>query len=95
MGNVRKKRDVETGLRNKGFKPVRQNKHLHYYYYTVGDLLSDIGTHLSHNNKDLDEHLLREMARQCKVNMREFLNLIDCSLSREDYEALLIDRDFL
>jgi len=95
MGNVRKKGDVESGLRKKGFKSVRQNKHLHFLYHTIDDCPSVIGTHLSHNNKDLDEHLLHAMAGQCKVSMREFLDLIDCKLGREEYEALLINRDFL
>lgn len=39
--------------------------------------------------------LLRAMARQCKLTRREFDDLIACPLSRDQYEAKLLELDVI
>ena len=41
------------------------------------------------NYKSLTSELLGKMARQCELELQDFLRLIDCSLCREAYEARL------
>ena len=48
---------------------------------------------LSHGgNRDLSDRLVAKMARQCRLTRREFDDLIRCSLSQQEYEALLVER---
>ena len=45
-----------------------------------------VRTKRSHGNKDLPEHLIRQ---QLKLNENQFSNLIGCSLTKDDYIAIL------
>lgn len=85
----RKQRDVENGLRNKGFKD-REGDHTYFTYWSLAGKKSIVFTKTSHGARELNDNLLAQMARQCKLSKNEFVNLIDCPLSREDYEAKLI-----
>jgi len=53
--------------------------------------------HTSHTPKmkDIPDNLLPQMARQCSLNKAQFLELIDCPLSREKYEEILKEADEL
>jgi hypothetical protein len=59
--------------------------------------LSRIKTKTSHSAKvkSLSDDLLGAMASQCKVTKKEFLQLVDCTISREDYEKMLAERNAL
>ncbi|MDI9349347.1 MAG: hypothetical protein QM537_05035 [Candidatus Symbiobacter sp.] len=90
----RKQKKTETGLLNKGF--VRSDNDHHYFrYYTIDGRKTDILTKTSHGGKDIQDDILSLMARQCKLSRKEFLDLIDCPLSREQYEKILTDKGFL
>ncbi len=39
--------------------------------------------------KIIDDYLLGLMAKQCKITKKQFLELIDCPLNRDDYETIL------
>lgn len=86
------RRDVERALGRKGFTKIRDTKHSHFLYVTRDGLKSSVRTMISHGKKgaDIGDSLVARMARQCRINKKEFENLVDCSLSREDYENLLI-----
>ncbi|MGB2623254.1 MAG: hypothetical protein WA857_15535 [Candidatus Acidiferrum sp.] len=45
-----------------------------------------VRTKRSQGNKDLPEHLIRQ---QLKLNENQFSNLIACSLTKDDYIAIL------
>ncbi|HUI51254.1 MAG TPA: hypothetical protein VLX60_05685 [Terriglobales bacterium] len=51
-----------------------------------------VRTKRSHGNKDLPEHLIRQ---QLKLNERQFSDLIGCSLTREDYVAILTEKGLI
>jgi hypothetical protein len=51
-----------------------------------------VRTKRSHGNKDLPEHLIRQ---QLKVNEKQFAGLISCSVSLEDYIAILTDKGII
>lgn len=89
-----KRRNVEQALESKGFMR-RQKKHTHFIYHTREEKLkTSVRTMMSHSSSgaDIGRSLIAEMARQCKIERPEFERLIDCSLSQEDYEKLLVDR---
>ncbi|MGP1385153.1 MAG: hypothetical protein ACTS2F_16435 [Thainema sp.] len=86
----RKKTKVESSLREKGFQQTEGDHHFFAYITTEGKKTA-IRTKTSHTPKmkDIPENLLTQMAKQCKLSKKAFLNLIDCPLSREEYEIKL------
>jgi hypothetical protein len=88
----RAKKDVEAGLKRKGFR--LDERHHHYFlYWTKDGKKSPIRTKTSHGGgRDLGDTLVRLMAQQCKLTKAEFEQLVDCALSREAYEATLKER---
>lgn len=81
----RDKRKVEQALLKKGFEQDETHHHIFLYRNENGQL-SSIRTRTSHSGKELDHYLLGGMARQCHLNKNQFLDLVDCPLSRSDYE---------
>lgn len=83
---VRSKRDVEAALKKKGFRQDEGDHHW-FIYWTADGLKTTIRTKTSHGStKDLGDGLLKEMARQLRIAKGNFLDLVDCPLSGEQYE---------
>jgi hypothetical protein len=89
----RDKRKVEDALTGKGFERKEGDHHFFIYMTTQGRKTS-IRTKTSHTPKmkEIGDGILTQMAKQCHLNKQEFLSLVDCPLSREGYEALLVQR---
>lgn len=87
----RKAREVLNRLKRKGFVEEREGHHIFLIYETTAGLRTDIRTRLSHQSggSDIGDPLLGAMARQVRLNRREFDELIDCPLSRQEYESKL------
>lgn len=86
----RDKRGIESVLLSKGFE--KDERHHHFFLYRTKDgRLSSIRTKTSHTAgmKSIGAPLLGHMARQCGLLKSQFMDLVDCPLSRDDYEALL------
>ncbi|MCY4212178.1 MAG: hypothetical protein OXF68_00940 [Gammaproteobacteria bacterium] len=82
-----KKRDIAKGLKGKGFDEDKGRDHIYYTYRTLGGAKTTASTKISHgSSRDIDISLLGLMARQCKLPISSFRRLVDCTLSREDYE---------
>ncbi len=83
------KRDIESGLANKGFS--RSESHHSYFVYVSLDGKKSLAkTHTSHGRGfDIDDSLLSQMARQCGITRQQFLRLVECPLQRPEYEGLL------
>lgn len=88
---TRDRKDVEAGLERKGFE--RDERHHHYFvYWTLDGKKTTIRTRTSHgsSHKTLGDPLLAQMAKQCGgLRKTEFLDLVDCPLSREGFERLI------
>jgi hypothetical protein len=86
----RKKIDVESALKRKGFNQTEGDHHW-FVYVTIEGEKTTSRTKTSHTQKmkDIPDNLLSQMARQCRLSKRDFLDLIDCPLSREAYEDIL------
>lgn len=86
----RPRKDVEAALLNKGFRQSN-NDHRYFIYFSTDGKKTLVKTKTSHTPKvkDIGDELLGLMARQCYLPRPKFLDLIDCPLSRDEYERLL------
>lgn len=84
----RRKDDVEKSLLKKGFER-REGDHHYFVYHNLAGKKTSIFTKTSHTPKmrEIPDGLISQMAKQCKLNRSDFLNLVDCPLSREGYES--------
>jgi len=88
--NPRKRKAVETGLERKGFQK-NQTDHRKFIYHKESGAKTAVWTKTSHgsSHKDISPVNLRKMARQCKLDNSDFERLLDCPLSREEYQIQL------
>ena len=82
-------------LKKKGFvdstnKSV-DHKHLDFFY--KGKFV--LHTKLSHNKKDLEDYLIKQMSNQCKLSKSEFMDLANCPLSEEEFVKILENKELL
>ena len=92
---VRDPRKVRQNLLKKGFVEVQGAKHV-FYDFTPDGALTEIRTFMSRNNQDLNNTLLSAMKNQLGFDsMRDFLDLIDCPMSEEDYIRILKGKNLL
>lgn len=84
----RKRTDVEAGLLNKGFRQ-KEGDHHYFIYHATNGKKTAVFTKTSHSHSEISNDLISAMARQCKLPRKEFERLVDCPLSRVDYEAHL------
>jgi hypothetical protein len=86
----RDKQKVEKSLRSKGFR--RDNTHHRFFiYWTQAGRKTTIKTKTSHgtSSKSIGASLLGKMADQCRLDMSEFLDFVDCPLDQKGYEKIL------
>lgn len=88
-----KRDDVEGALRRKGFAQ-NNTDHSYFHFYDKDGKKTPIytKTSLGVKYKDLGAPLVAAMAKQCGLTKGEFEKLVECTLSHEDYEALLVQR---
>jgi hypothetical protein len=80
-------RTVLSGLQKKGFQS-RDNDH-RFLHLWVDNHKTSIYTKISHGERDIGDNLLGLMARQIRLTRRQFLDLVDCPLSEEEYVGIL------
>lgn len=86
----RSKKQIEDAFKAKGF--YQDDTHHHVFIYVRMDgKKTNVRTRTSHSSKmkSIGDPLLGEMAKQCKLSRAEFIKLVDCPLSREDYERCI------
>jgi predicted RNA binding protein YcfA (HicA-like mRNA interferase family) len=85
----RKQDEVEKSLLKKGFLPSNGD-HNFFFYHSKAGKKTIVRTKTSHGGKEIDDNLMSQMAKQCKLTNKDFALLVDCPLSRDDYEKKLI-----
>jgi len=80
---------VKQALCAKGFKEDNGRDHNYYFFHYQGKK-SQINTKISHNEKDLDDYLCTAMAKQVKLTKKQFGALVDCALTGQAYEQILV-----
>ena len=86
-----KRGEVEAALERKGFER-REGDHSQFRYHTESGQLTRVRTMTSHGRRsaDIGDSVVSLMARQCRLSVRQFRRLVDCSLSRGAYEGELV-----
>lgn len=85
----RKHRAIRSGLSAKGFEVEENRKHIHFVYVNIDGCTTTARSMLSPaaGGEDVSENLLRQMAKQVGLKRDEFLEMVDCPMSREDFDA--------
>ena len=81
-------------MTEKGFVKDNRKKHIYFRYYTTSRVETPVNIIISCGNKkfDIDIGIFSAMATQCKLQLKDFRQLIDCTLSRTQYEELSIQK---
>lgn len=85
---VRAKKQVRRALMKKGFDERRQGRHRYYYHRAADGTRTGIRTMISHGRAgdDIDVSLLKQMAAQCgRLSLDRFIDLVDCTMEKEDF----------
>jgi hypothetical protein len=92
---VCKRTEVEAALVRKGFLLDPDRDHKFYSFIRDGKCVAR--TKVSHGSKhrDLTRELLSCMARQCHLTNSDFLQLIECTMSQQQYETELRRQGFI
>ena len=82
---------VKSGLTAKGFQSIEGSNHEKFIYHDASGKKRRIMTVLSRgpSGRDVDSKMIHAMARQCQLTAPQFNDLIDCTLSRADYEKVV------
>ncbi|MHB8566714.1 MAG: hypothetical protein ACYC9U_06400 [Nitrososphaerales archaeon] len=70
-------------LKKKGFE-LSQGDHRFFVLYVNGKKTS-VWTKVSHSGKEINDNLIHAMSAQLRLDKKQFLDLIECPLSKEDY----------
>jgi hypothetical protein len=86
------RRVVEASLLAKGFRKV-EGDHSFFIFHDTSGRKSPVRTKTSHgtSSKQLSDSLVAAMARQCRLPIKDFKDLVNCPLSREAYEGKLAE----
>lgn len=87
-----KRRTVESALERKGFRR-KETHHSFFHFYSEAGKKTRVWTKTSHGRTgaDIDRGLFKQMAGQCKLTTDDFRDLVECPMSRTDYERRLQD----
>lgn len=88
-------RKTYQNLKKKGFteSPNKSPDHKRLEFVYKGKYI--LSTKLSHNNQDLDNYLIKQMSSQCKLDKSDFLDLVNCPLSKEEFIQILEQKGLL
>jgi hypothetical protein len=83
-------RDLERIFRKLAIE-TKESKH-HKAGFLVVDGRRVLPLHYSHGRKPMPGHVSEKFRKATKLNSKEFAKLTDCSMTRDDYLALLRQR---
>lgn len=86
-----KARDVTGALLRKGMEPARPGDHKRFVRITPTGL--KITTMVAHGSTGIDDHLITLMARQCRLSRRQFIDLVNCPFTQEDWDLEIARRE--
>lgn len=82
-------------LKNKGFFDSESHSKDHKWLEYRIDGKTMLFTKLSHSGKDIGEHLIMQMSKQCKLSKKDFADLANCPLSAEKYRQIIENKEEL
>jgi len=84
---TRKISKVHSNLCKKGFE-MKETHHT-ILELKVNGHRTNIYTYVSHGSNEIDDYLIGEMSRQLKMNKKDFLEFVDCTMTQDEYVSLL------
>lgn len=88
-----KSKKVKAALSKKGF--VLDELDHHFYYFEHDGKRTSIRTKISHGKSEINKGLIGIMARQLRLTNKLFNELVDCTLSEENYYKYLEENNKL
>lgn len=85
-------KQVDKALSKKGFR-LDNRHHKIYEYWHNGKLVSS--TMASHNGQEIGDPLIAKMHKQLQISRHQFIDLIKCPLSEQDYIDILKEKGIL
>lgn len=83
-------------LKNKGFSIAKHKSVDHHYLELYHNDLLILHTKISHGSKkDLDAYLIKKMSDQCKLSKSDFAELVNCTLSQDNYIKILNEKGYI
>jgi len=81
---------VLQGLKAKGFQQEEGTKHIRLIYFNKSGDMTSISTIVSRGSKyrELGDSLISTMAQQCGLSKQEFVKLVTCTMSQDEYDVL-------
>lgn len=88
---------VEEMLRDKLQAEVLESGRDHRFYVlrANGKVISRTKVSTGTKYKTLGDDLVSAMAKQCKVTSKQFLELVNCTMSRDQWVSHLLTQGFL
>lgn len=91
MSSLNSKKTIRN-LLSKGFLKAPGN-HQYLEFWHNGKYI--LQTFCSHNDQDINDHLIFMMKNQCRLNKDDFLDLANCPLSQEGYVTKLVEQGMI
>jgi hypothetical protein len=87
---TRTRKEIDAALKRKGFDHDNGDHH-YYVYYNLAGQKTMKKTKISRGSKykTISDPLLGQMARQVGLTKAKFLNLVDCTLDQQAYDAIV------
>lgn len=85
----RKASIVQSALEKKGM--TAQHKH-HVMLRKKVDGVTMLVTRISHGVAEINDTIASQMAKQCGLKLAEFHQLVDCTMSGEEWDRLVKER---
>ncbi len=93
---VLNKKKAYRNLKKKGFVDCEYHSEDHKYLEYTHEGKVILFTKFSNGSKkDLDNYLISQMSKQCKLSKSDFADLVNCPLSKDNYIKKLKENGLL
>lgn len=86
---------IKSSLIKKGFTEANDKDHVVFQYLNNNGQKTTAWTKYSHGKTDVGDPLIRLMAKQTQLSKKQFEDLVNCPMSKEDYKHILIEKGLL
>ena len=88
------RRQVERSLPRKGFDRENREKHVFFVHRNGDGQKTGIQTFVSRGTdyKSLGPSLVGTMARQCRLTSSQFIELVNCTITGDEYDCLVAEK---
>lgn len=86
---------THKNLLKKGFKDADNKSSDHKWLELFHNEKLVLHTKISHGETDLGNSLIKKMSYQCNLSKDEFMDLVNCPMSKQQYFDILQRKGFL